>query len=81
MPASFALVDLLSQREAVRYLLRDMSPEPKIAWLAAHGTIRTIEFPGARLTYVFESRLGLTASFFFDDHDDFVFVGDHHTFK
>ncbi len=81
MQSDFALIDLVSQRHAVRKLLRGVDPDAKVEWIASHGTIRTIDHPGFRLAYVFESRLGFTAGFFFDDTGDFVFLGDHHTFK
>jgi len=79
--SDFVLLDLVSQRHAVRKYLRDLDADAKVKWIASHGTIRTIDHPGFRLTYVFESRLGFTAGFFFDDSGDFVFIGDHHTFK
>lgn len=78
---NFALIDLVSQRDAVRRFLRGLDADAKVEWIASHGTIRTINHSGFRLTFVFESRLGLTATFFFDDSGDFVFLGDHHTFK
>lgn len=81
MQSGFTLIDLVSQRDAVRELLVDDTTEAKLAWIGSHGTIRTIDNSGFRLTYVFESRLGFTAGFFFDDAGDFVFLGDHHTFK
>ncbi len=79
--SDFALIDLVSQRHAVRRHLHTIDCDAKLAWLASHGIIRTIDHAGFRRTYVFESRLGLTAGFFFDDSGDFVFLGDHHTFK
>lgn len=81
MQSTFALIDLVSQRHAVRHYVRNLDPESKVDWMASYGRIRTIDHPGFRLTYVFESRLGFTAGFFFDDEGDFVFLGDHHTCK
>ena len=81
LQTNFALLDLVSQRKAVRKLLRDVDVQTKLVWIESHGSIRTITHPGFRTTYVFESRLGFTAGFFFDDEDDFVFLGDHYTFK
>ena len=81
MRSDFALIDLVSQRDAVRQVLRDVDPHAKVEWIASHGTIRTIDVPDRRLIYVFESRFGFTAGFFFDDMGDFVFLGDHYTFK
>tara|TARA_R110002167_G_scaffold68493_1_gene193272 strand:+ start:57 stop:305 length:249 start_codon:yes stop_codon:yes gene_type:complete len=82
MQSDFILIDLVSQRDAVRDFLRDVDTASKLEWIANWGTIRTIEHPsGLRQIYAFESRLGLRAGFFFDDSDDFVFLGDHHTFK
>ena len=81
MPSDFALIDLVSQRDAVRSFLLGLDTDAKVEWIASHGTLRTIDHAGFRLTFVFESRLGFTAGFFFDDSGDFVFLGDHHTFK
>ena len=81
MQSNFALIDLVSQRHAVRKFLRDFDTDSKLEWIAAHGTIRTFDKSGIRQVYVFESRLGFTAGFFFDDSGDFVFVGDHYTFQ
>ncbi|MDA8745942.1 hypothetical protein N9N28_15045 [Rubripirellula amarantea] len=81
MQSDFALIDLFSQRHAVRKYLRGLDSDAKVEWIALHGTIRTIDHVGFRLAYVFESRLGFRAGFFFDDSGDFVFLGDHHTFK
>jgi hypothetical protein len=82
MPPHFVLIDLVSQREAVRNLLRGVDIDARIAWMKTWGTIHTLDrhanFPQ---TYVFESRLGITAGFFFDDTDDFVFLGDNTTFR
>ena len=80
MQSSFVLIDLVSQRHAVRKYLRDFDTAAKLEWIAAHGSIRTVN-SGFRETYAFESRLGLTAGFFFDDSGDFVFLGDHYTFQ
>ncbi len=81
MQPTFPLIDLLSQRHAVRRYLRDLDPDSKLKWIAAYGVVRAIDCPGFRVTYVFESRFGFTASFFFDEEGDFVFLGDHQTFK
>ena len=81
MKSEFVLIDLVSQREAVRKLLGDRDADAKLNWIAAHGTIRKIEHSGKRPTYVFKSPIGFKAGFFFDDAGDFVFIGDHHTFK
>ena len=82
MQPDFVLIDLVSQRDAVRELLRGVDTASKLEWIASWGTIRTIEHPsGLRRIYAFESRLGFRTGFFFDESDDFVFLGDHHTFK
>ena len=78
----FALIDPVSKREAVRVYLRDFDTESRLCWIASWGTIRTVNrAPGCSPAYVFESRLGLSAGFFFDDSGDFVFIGDHYTFR
>ena len=82
MRSDFVLIDLVSQRDAVRDFLRDVDTDSKLEWIASWDSIRTIDHrPNFRLTFVFESRLGFHAGFFFDDSGDFVFLGDHHTFK
>jgi hypothetical protein len=81
MLADFVLVDLVSQRDAVRVLLRDVDIDNRLEWLKSQGTVQAIEHsPPFPLTYVFESRLGIIAQFFFNDSGDFVFLGDHSTF-
>jgi len=80
MQSNFALIDLVSQRHAVRKHLSDHDTDAKLEWIAFHGTVRTVN-SGFRDVYAFESRLGFTAGFFFDDSGDFVFLGDHYTFQ
>ena len=78
----FRLVDLVSQRHAVRLLLAECAQEQKLLWLAQYGEISEIpslDSEGA-IAYRFESRVGLVASFFFGD-DDIVFLGEHSTFR
>ncbi|MGV3484774.1 MAG: hypothetical protein ACO1RT_10180 [Planctomycetaceae bacterium] len=82
MRRNFVLIDLVSQRDAVRALLRDVDTETRLDWIASWGTLRTVDVPRSfKQAYVFESRTGLTAGFFFDDDGDFVFLGDHFTFR
>lgn len=81
MLADFVLVDLVSQRDAVRVVLRDVDIANRLEWLKSQGTVQTIEHsPGYPRAYVFESRLGIIAQYFFNDSGDFVFLGDHSTF-
>ncbi len=81
MLANFVLVDLISQRDAVRVVLRNVEMTDRLEWLKSHGTVQSIvHSPGYPRTYVFESRLGIIAQFFFNDSGDFVFLGDHSTF-
>ena len=77
---TFHLVDLVSQRAAVREHLAGKSPAEILEWLAARGRVRRLPtLPGFADTWVFESAEGLTASFFFDS-GSLVLFGDHTTF-
>lgn len=79
--SNFTLIDLVSQRHAVREFLCGLEIDAKVEWIASQGTIRIVDHAGSRLVYVFESRFGFRAGFFFDESGDFVFLGDHHTFR
>ena len=74
----FQLVDLVSQRAAVRDHLRGKSNEEILHWLAARGQLKRQDVSG-RAHFHFESPTGRRALFFFDE-GDLVFVGDHTTF-
>lgn len=76
----FHLVDLVSQRAAVREHLIGKSAAELLAWLATKGRVRRLPTPaGSVETWVFESTEGLSASFFFDS-GGIVFFGNHTTF-
>lgn len=75
----FHLVDLVSQREAVREPLRGKSTEELLRWLALRGQLVPQDVAG-RACFHFESRAGRCATFFLEG-DDLVFVGDHTTFE
>lgn len=74
----FQLIDLVSQREAVRDCLRGKSDEEILRWLADRGRLVRQDIAG-RAHFHFESHSGRRAIFFFD-RGDLVFVGDHTTF-
>jgi hypothetical protein len=77
---TFRLVDLVSQRAAVREHLTGKSPAEILDWLSTKGRVTRIPTqPGAAETYEFESAEGFRAAFFFH-FGDIVFVGDHTTF-
>ena len=82
MKEDFHLIDLISQAGAVQSLLRGKSTEEKIEWLSAHGTItlKPKTQQNERQSFWFESPTKTTCCFFLDD-DEFVFIGDHTTFK
>jgi hypothetical protein len=82
MKRTFPLIDLISQAGAVQSLLRGKSPEEKIEWLSAHGTItlKPKTQQNERQSFWFESPTKANCCFFLDD-DEFVFIGDHTTFK
>ena len=74
----FRLIDLVSQREAVRQRVKGWAADDVVAWLSARGQLskRTVS---DREIFSFESTAGRHATFFFDG-DEMVFVGDHTTF-
>jgi hypothetical protein len=74
----FHIVDMISQREAVRQYSRHWSSDQLVAWLATRGRLCKRNIMGQEHFY-FESAAGLQAIFFFDG-DQMVFVGYHHTF-
>ena len=74
----FNLVDLVSQRDAVRQHLRGMSKTEIVEWLSARGRI-TQRTSGDCEIFDFESAAGAQAAFFFDG-DNLVFFGDNTTF-
>jgi hypothetical protein len=77
---TFHLVDLVSQRAAVREHLSGKPPAEILEWLATKGRVTRIPtLPGVRETYEFESLEGRRAVFFFDG-DGMGFHGDHTTF-
>lgn len=76
--SEFHIVDLISQREAVRQHSRGWSADEVTAWLATRGHLYKRNIAG-RDTFFFASAVGREAVFFFDG-DQIVFVGDHTTF-
>jgi hypothetical protein len=74
----FHIVDLISQREAVRQHSRGWLAGELVAWLATRGRLCKRNVAG-RDTFFFESAAGREAAFFLDG-DQIVFVGDHTTF-
>ncbi|MEM9246511.1 MAG: hypothetical protein AAGA67_12340 [Cyanobacteria bacterium P01_F01_bin.153] len=74
----FHLVDLVSQRQAVRQYLRGCSKAEIIAWLSTKGSLEVRNIQDTEV-FDFTSGVGIEDSFFFQQ-DDFVFIGDHCTF-
>lgn len=74
----FHLVDLVSQREAVRQHVRGWPRDRVLGWLAGRGSLQAFAISG-RDHYSFESCVGLRATFFFDA-EGLVFVADHYLF-
>ena len=75
---NFRLIDLVSQREAVREQVKGWSRASVVDWLAVRGRLSS-HIVQAREVFFFESAAGCRATFFFDG-DEMVFVGDHSTF-
>jgi hypothetical protein len=77
--SEFHLVDLISQRDAVRAHLRGKSAEEIVEWLSRRGRLDRWSVED-RDHYCFETVFGRQAIFFFDE-GDLVFIGDHTTFR
>lgn len=76
--SEFHLIDLMSQRDAVREQLKGRSPGEVIAWLRRHGGVSKRAVAG-REVFDFVSSTARQATFFFDD-GELVFLGDHTAF-
>ena len=79
--ACFQVIDLVSQRDAIRNHLMGKSEKEKLAWLSEKGGVLKLPKYEENLEqiYQFTSCLGRVALFFFDENE-IIFVGDHHTF-
>ena len=67
MHSDFVLIDLISQRNVVRTFLDGVDIPAHLEWIRRWGTLETIEQrPPFPTTFVFESRMGLRAGFYFD---------------
>jgi hypothetical protein len=75
----FHLVDLVSQREAVRRVLNGKSEKDVLAWLSERGRVTPIPSRVGPTSFEFESATGQRAQFFFSK-GDMAFVADHTTF-
>ena len=80
--ACFQVIDLISQRDAIKEHLKDKSEKEKLAWLSTKGEVvkLTSKFNNSNQVYQFTSCLGSVALFFFAENE-LIFIGDHHTFK
>lgn len=79
--SEFHLIDLVSQRDAVRVELKGKTREEIIIWLTVRGTLTPLPkvgHPGEHV-FRFESQVGKHAVFFFDG-SDLVFVNERETF-
>jgi hypothetical protein len=66
MCQSFPLIDLTSQRKAVKRYVEDWTPDEILNWLTNYGTV--IEFSTSYgKQYTFHSQLDLGTSFYFDE--------------
>ena len=72
------IIDLISQRNAVRCHLRNMAKDEIVDWLAKHGHLTKREILNQEVFY-FESFVGLRARFVFDENE-LIFLADHTTF-
>ena len=76
---AFQLIDLVSQRDAIRECLPHVSRATFLSWLSQRGELVPRAIMG-REHYFFRSPAGLEAVFFFGDEGALIFVGDHCTF-
>ena len=76
----FHLIDLISQRNAVRRHLRGWTATEILDWLSARGTLTQLPISSERPCFHFQTPAGFTATFFFNN-TEIVFVGDNTTFK
>ena len=74
----FPIVDLYSQREAVRNHVSGWTQSEVLGWLANRGRLSTRQAAHGPAVFWFESSAGIESSFFFKD-GDLVFLGDHST--
>ena len=74
MAQSFCLIDLFSQRKALREYLQNFTEEELLAWLRSHGNLREIPETNPQ-GYSFTSTLGIEHAFFFG-HGRMRFVLD-----
>ena len=81
MSSDFHLLDLPSQGFAVQRLLKGLSSEEKLAWLAARGELSEvpISLPNVPPTYRFVSTIGMECLFFIVG-DNLAFIGDNTTY-
>ena len=80
--ACFQVIDLMSQRDAIKEHLKGKSENEKLSWLSSKGDV--LKLPkndeNMKQVYQFTSGLGNVALFFFDENE-IIFIGDHHTFR
>jgi hypothetical protein len=61
----FAVVDLVSQAEAVAHHTHGWSPEAIITWLRTYGQVTTLARADTPPAYLFESSVGVQAALWF----------------
>jgi hypothetical protein len=76
----FVVIDLVSQAIAFERFAQGWTEEQILAYLSRQGKLIWLSHLPGKKIYSFESRMGLVALFFFDDCQ-FVFLGDHTTFR
>lgn len=81
---NFCLIDLISQREAVKAHLNGLSEDKILNWLSMRGKVerftkRSLD-KKEKQVYFFTSSIGIEARIFFDN-DEMIFIGYHSTLK
>lgn len=79
-PRPFAVVDLVSQANAVAAHVRGWSTDQILDWLRKYGTVLSDSTTMDQEVYFFSSCVGIDASFFLNG-DRFTFIVDNTTFS
>jgi hypothetical protein len=77
---SFVIINLVSQALAFERFAQGWTEEQILAYLRGQGKLEWLDYLPGKKVYRFESGVGFVASFFFDE-GQFIFLGDHTTFR
>jgi hypothetical protein len=77
---NFIVVNLASQADAVARHVQGWSKEQILVWLSRQGDLERFADIYGREIFRFRSRVGFEVGFYLDG-DEFLFLGDHTTWK